>query len=62
MDGALLVAAWFASSLLVVGIVLVRGRRSEPPLFVPAMVLLGPAGLVFFVVWTLGHRQRAAVH
>lgn len=58
MDGALLVAVWFASALLVIGVALARGRPAStlPTWLLVTMVFLGPAGLLVLVAWVWGHR------
>lgn len=61
MDGALLVAIWFASALLVIGVALARGRPGAafPPWLLVTMVMLGPAGLLILFAWMRGHRTRS---
>lgn len=58
MDGALLVAVWFASALLLIGVALARGGPGAafPAWLLVTMVLLGPAGLLLLIVWVRGHR------
>lgn len=58
MDGALLVAVWFASELLIIGVALARGRppATFPTWLLVTMVVLGPAGLLVLLAWVWGHR------
>lgn len=58
MDGALLVAIWFASAVVVVGVALARGRPATafPTWLLVTMVMLGPAGLLLLYAWVRGHR------
>jgi hypothetical protein len=57
MDGALVVAVWFASALLVFGVALARGVAAAlPPWLLVAMVVLGPAGVLLLVLWLRGRR------
>lgn len=63
MDGALLVAVWFASALLIVGVALARGSPGAalPTWLLVTMMLLGPAGLLVLIVWVRGHRTHGNV-